>query len=137
MAVLVGVIGVAATAVAISAKQEKIAWLQREILAAEGKIEDKEKEIKVIQEARSILTTLRDSNLDTISADIILVDNFWPRIKADTFALLDYVEDGTAFEYTEDVMEYGIDTYNDLGVYVADYGRSIIGGMTAEEKKSS
>ncbi|GFF22973.1 hypothetical protein IFM46972_00520 [Aspergillus udagawae] len=134
---LVGVIGVAATAAAISAKQEKIKRLNKEILAKEGKIQEKEQEIKLIQEARSMLTTLRDSNLDTISADILLVDNFWQRMRADTFALLDYVEDGTAFEYIEDVMEYGIETYKDLGVYVADYGRNVLGSLEREKKKKS
>ncbi|KAH8426576.1 uncharacterized protein LDX57_004313 [Aspergillus melleus] len=65
---------------------------RKEIQTLEGEIEDKETEIRGIQEARSTLTTLRDSNLKSISADIILVDEFWQRMKEDSFALLDYVE---------------------------------------------
>ncbi|KAK5791001.1 hypothetical protein VI817_006310 [Penicillium citrinum] len=151
---LVGAIGVAATAAAIAAKQEKIQrqslhsfWApttslktstgkRNEIQAKNGQIEDKEKEIKFIQETRSKLRTLRDSSLETISADVITVDTFWQRIEADTYGLLDYVENDSDFEYIEDVMDYGITTYQDLGVYVAGYGRAVIGGMSNTKKSN-
>ncbi|KAE8394960.1 hypothetical protein BDV23DRAFT_145951 [Aspergillus alliaceus] len=133
---IVSVIGVAATAIAIAAKRKKIASLDRQILGKENEISELEKEIQIIQAARAALTTLRDSNLDTISEDILLVDNYWQGLKATSLELLSYVEDGTAMEYIDDVIDFGIETYRDVGEYIGDYGEAISRVMSERREES-
>ncbi|KAK2750159.1 hypothetical protein FQN57_004655 [Myotisia sp. PD_48] len=99
-------------------------------LAIENEIEDKQKEQRLVQEARIELTRLRNDHLETINNDITLLHDYWQKVVGDAQYLLEYLpgaDDVEIPEFLDDYINEGVRVYQELSEYVDGYAAGISG----------